>query len=821
MTVAVGPPVSAAAVRPTWAAMQGRKDKGSGGMGNVLRVLRNDRGFLKERLRPLSNALGNLLWLRNLENPRAQDVRRPPAEWPKISHPPGLSGLDLMMADFEALKVYANHLQDTCKVLFVPLPEIYDPEKVELYFSCRPHILAFRITEVFLSFVSATIKLQASKISNLNKHRANLNDGFDGSQYHIGQIVKESLLNLGPTFVKVGQSLSTRPDIIGSDISKALSELHDKVPPFPRTVAMKIIEDELGSPVERIFSYISEEPVAAASFGQVYRGCTLDGSVVAVKVQRPNLLHAVARDIYILRLGLALLRKIAKRKSDLCLYADELGKGLVGELDYTREAANATEFMEVHSQYSFMLVPKVFMKLTSKRVLTMEWLNGKNPNELLVQSKELVQENGQYLETQALDTKVQLLDLVNKGVDATLIQLLDTGLLHADPHPGNLCYTPDGHIGFLDFGLLCRMEKKHQLAMLASIVHISNGDWNALVYDLMEMDIVRPETNLRRVTMDLEEALGEVVFVNGIPDIKFSRVLGKIWSVALKYQFRMPPYFTLVLRSLASFEGLAVAADRNFKTFQAAYNYVARKLLYDNSAATRKVLYSVVFNKRRELQWQRILLFLRLGNVRSFSHGQSVREDVFETANLILRLLSSKDGAVFRRILMIADSTSLARAFISKDTIFFRKNLSVALADVFFQWMLKTIRGSEALGQYDQHTIEASKQKETKLGLSTVLSVPLLQAVVVDRRLKVIYYKKLNDVRRDPILMLKVCWSFSTIFTTAAALGLNTQLTGSNSSRKQKSFIRLCLICLISLRKATTNEDLNLMAEGPDLLHKA
>lgn len=242
----------------------------------------------------------------------------------------------------------------------------------------------------------------------------------------------------------------------------------------------------------------------------------------------------------------------------------------------------------------------------------------------------------------------------------------------------------------------------------------------------------------------------------------------------------MPPYFTLVLRSLASFEGLALAADRNFKTFQAAYNYVARKLIYDNSAATKKILYSVVFNKRRELQWQRILLFLRLGNVRSSSYGQSVREDVFETANLILRLLSSKDGAVFRRILMIADSTSLARAFISKEAIIFRKNLSAALADVFFQWMLKAIRGNGALGQcdqqYDEHTFAASKQKETMLGLSSVLSVPLLQAAVVDRRLKVIYYKKLNDVRRDPILMLKVCWSFSTIFMTAAALALNSFL---------------------------------------------
>lgn len=126
------------------------------------------------------------------------------------------------------------------------------------------------------------------------------------------------------------------------------------------------------------------------------------------------------------------------------------------------------------------------------------------------------------------------------------------------------------------------------------------------------------------------------------------------------------------------------------------------------------------------------------------------------------------------------DSTSLARAFISKEAIIFRKKLSAALADVFFQWMLKAIRGNGALGQcdqqYDEHTFAASKQKETMLGLSSVLSVPLLQAVVADRRLKVIYYKKLNDVRRDPILMLKVCWSFSTIFMTAAALALNSFL---------------------------------------------
>lgn len=145
----------------------------------------------------------------------------------------------------------------------------------------------------------------------------------------------------------VGQSLSTRPDIIGPEISKALSELHDQIPPFSRAVAMKIIEEELGSPVESFFCYISKEPVAAASFGQVYRGTTVDGFTVAVKVQRPDLLHLVVRDIYILRLALGLLHKIAKRKGDPRLYADELGKGLVGELDYTLEAANASEFQVI------------------------------------------------------------------------------------------------------------------------------------------------------------------------------------------------------------------------------------------------------------------------------------------------------------------------------------------------------------------------------------------------------------------------------------------------------------------------------------------
>ncbi|KAL2526449.1 Protein kinase superfamily protein [Abeliophyllum distichum] len=622
------------------------------------------------------------------------------------------------------------------------------------------------------AFASAAIKFQISSILSATDKDADENV----LKYHFGTLLKETMLNLGPTFIKVGQSLSTRPDIIGSETSKALSELHDQVPPFPRAEAMKIVEEELGSPVEKFFSYVSEEPVAAASFGQVYKGSTCDGFEVAVKVQRPNLHHVVVRDIYILRIGLGLLQKILKRKSDLRLYADELGKGLVGELDYNLEAANTSEFMEVHSRFPFIHVPKVFQHLSKKRVLTMEWMVGESPSDLLLKSSE--------------ESKAKLLDLVKKGVDATLIQLLETGLLHADPHPGNLRYTPSGQIGFLDFGLLCRMEKKHQFAMLASILHIVNGDWAALVHDLTEMDVVRPGTNIRLVTMDLEDALGEVEFNNGIPDVKFSRVLGKIWSVAIKYHFRMPPYYTLVLRSLASLEGLAVAADPTFKTFEAAYPFVVQKLLIDNSAASRRILHSVVLNRRKEFQWQKLALFLRIGATwkglrsltqssaqASFDQSANAVPQGVDVANLVLKLLPSENGAVLRRLLMTADGASLIRAVVSTEASFFRQQICMVVADILYQWMSEALGKGVHITQFSSQVVVAHTAKNTQIGPSMITaSKGDYQSFLSDRRLKIILLKALDSARKDPVLMLRFCWSSLVIFIKATALACHRVL---------------------------------------------
>ncbi|KAJ6432842.1 hypothetical protein OIU84_019967 [Salix udensis] len=727
------------------------------------------------RIPQVSKTLDDILWLRNLEDHNSPPIE--PQSWPQPSYP-GLTGLDLLMADLKALESYASYFYCLSKIWSKPLPEAYDPQQVSDYFNCRPHLVAFRLLEVFTAFATATIRIRATGMRKLLRSSPDEDVNGNISEYDLGMVLKETMLNLGPTFIKVGQSLSTRPDIIGSEITKALSGLHDQIPPFPRTLAMKIVEEELGSPVESFFSYVSEEPVAAASFGQVYRGSTHDGRIVALKVQRPNLYHVVVRDIYILRLGLGLLQKIAKRKSDLRLYADELGKGLVGELDYSIEAANASKFLDAHSSFSFMYAPKIFPDLSRKRVLTMEWVVGDSPTDLLSLST-----SSTCSERQKLEAKRRLLDLVSKGIEASLVQLLETGLLHADPHPGNLRYISSGQIGFLDFGLLCQMEKKHRFAMLAAIVHIVNGDWASLMHSLIDMDVVKPGTNIRRITMELENSLGEVEFKDGIPDVKFSRVLGKILSVAIKNHFRMPPYFTLVLRSLASLEGLAVAADPNFKTFEAAYPYVVQKLLTENSAETRKILHLVVLNKQKEFRWERLALFLRVGSTRktfnrviasknesSLDYLPNRFSGVFDTAYLVLRLLPSRDGIVLRKLLMTANGASLIRAMVSKEAIFVRQQLCRVIADVLYQWMTQTFGRGIIATQYSSQVRWTSEADNRELSPSSRLSVPVYdyESIFRDRRLKVIFSRILDSARKDPALMLKFYWTAFAMVVTGS-----------------------------------------------------
>ncbi|CAN4112874.1 unnamed protein product [Withania somnifera] len=273
------------------------------------------------------------------------------------------------------------------------------------------------------------------------------------------------------------------------------------------------------------------------------------------------------------------------------------------------------------------------------------------------------------------------------------------------------------------------------------------------------------------------------------------QVLSKIVSVAFKYHFRMPPYFILLLRSLASLEGLAVAGDPNFKTFEAAIPYVVRKLFSDNSFASRKILHSVVLNRKKEFQWQKLALFLRVGETRkglntimapnpqaslaylnsimvpnaqaSFAYSSDGAGGVFDVANLVLRILPSKDGIVLRRLLMTADGASLVRAFISKEAKFFRQHLCRIVADILYQWMFEAL-GSNIIGSQ----VQLTGAPNVMLGSSSeIFSQDYdCKSIVRDRRLKLILFKVLDSARKSPVLMMRFLCSSCLIFIKASAL---------------------------------------------------
>ncbi|CAI5954655.1 unnamed protein product [Closterium sp. NIES-65] len=885
----------------------------------------------------------------------------------------------------------------------VPLQYEYDPADVAHYFNRRPHIVLLRTLKISVLLAATWVQVARDTGAIRAREAGGVSAGDEriaAIRQHSALKLKRTLLRLGPTFIKVAQSLSARPDVVGPDTAKVLAELQDRLPAFPSEDAMAVIERELGRPAAALFPLLSPTPVAAASFGQVYKGRTRDGMRVAVKVQRPRVLFLVARDIHILRmlrfhhsfscsfpncmlspvtpfgrhlahlpgafsLSLPLLssssappaagseagggdkhgpgsiggrvREGAVWRAGLppgsqqrhalrcqfcslllplssmfarllaCLLsalADEFGRGLYGELDYRHEATNATLFavratllpfmlaclcacvlvclhtcpsptpcihctmlMKAHAHLPGITVPAIRSDLTSRRVLTMEWVEGERTSDLLAQAQpspsafnplppitplprvslachccadplqkahahlpgitvpairsdltsrrvltmEWVEgERTSDLLAQAQGVlgaaggeearqraKQKLLRMVGIGVESSLEQLLVTGVLHADPHPGNLLLTPQGQVAYLDFdllcrmerqhqeamfaqvfawghlsglwaavsygaaalvlqiffhlllpplassltstlssyldfGLLCRMERQHQQAMLAAVAHLVNGEWSMLAADLAAMDVLKPTTDRRALTMALEEAFGRGrqrgAASGGAPTMQFGQVTSELWRMALRFRFRLPPYYTLVLRSLASLEeqpstspvhmpipaGIGVAVDPSFRVFASAYPYVVRRLLTDSSPSSRHVLRQLVQTREGKLRWERFASFAAsstqaqrdlvaslampslqspipgmppmpgaspLSSSSAATAGAASPRATPSPAALVMDVLLSRHAASARRVILESDMRALAEAFVSPEAEVARDKLARVVAD--------------------------------------------------------------------------------------------------------------------------------------------
>uniref|UniRef100_A0A1J3H1J1 Putative aarF domain-containing protein kinase, chloroplastic n=1 Tax=Noccaea caerulescens TaxID=107243 RepID=A0A1J3H1J1_NOCCA len=383
--------------------------------------------------------------------------------------------------------------------------------------------------------------------------------------------LRKLLVELGPAYVKIAQAVSSRPDLIPPSYLDELSLLQDQITPFSTEVAFSMIEDELGLPIDEIFSEISPEPVAAASLGQVYKArLRRTGDVVAVKVQRPGVRAAIALDTLILRHIAGLIKKAGRFNSDLQAVVDEWATSLFKEMDYLKEAQNGILFRKLYGSIKDVLVPKMYTEYSTSKVLVMEWVEG----------QKLAEVNDLYL--------------VEVGVYCSFNQLLEYGFYHADPHPGNFLRTYDGQLAYLDFGMMGDFRPELRDGFMEACLHLVNRDFKALAKDFVTLGLLPPTAEKGAVTKALTDVFQGAIS-RGVRNISFGDLLGDLGITMYKFKFRIPPYFSLVIRSLAVLEGIAIGISPNYKVLGSTYPWIARKILTDSSPQLKSSLQNLLY----------------------------------------------------------------------------------------------------------------------------------------------------------------------------------------------------------------------------------
>ncbi|MEO3705692.1 ABC1 kinase family protein [Trichormus azollae] len=497
----------------------------------------------------------------------------------------------------------------------------YNPDVIARYYRYRPWLAWGRLLRIILSCASFILSLKWDEWQN----QVEQNQGKRATQ------LRELLTHLGPTFIKVGQALSTRPDLIRKDFLVELVKLQDQLPPFDYKLAQHIIETELEQSTDEIFSELSPQPVAAASLGQVYRGRLISGEEVAVKVQRPNLRLVITRDLYLMRWAASWLTPWLPLNlgHDLTLIVDEFGTKLFEEIDYINEGRNAEKFATNFRNDPQVKVPSIYWRYSSTRVLTLEWINGFKLTDT------------QSIRQAGLDPET----IIQIGVTSGLQQLLEHGFFHADPHPGNLFAVTDGRIAYIDFGMMDQLEETTKETLVDALVHLVNKDYTDLAEDFVKLGFLSPATNITPVVPALEAVLGNAIGKN-VKDFNFKTITDEFSELMYEYPFRVPAKFALIIRSLVTQEGIALSLNPNFKIVEIGYPYIARRLLTGESLALRRRLLNVLF-KDSKFQWQ------RLENLISIARTD-VEFDVLPTAKMGLQFLLSEEGKFLRRQLVLA-----------------------------------------------------------------------------------------------------------------------------------------------------------------------
>lgn len=377
-----------------------------------------------------------------------------------------------------------------------------------------------------------------------------------------GERIRLFLEELGPTFVKLGQIASTRSDLIPQDIIKELEKLQDQVGQIPYTEIQEIIEKELGEPIHAIFKDFNQEPLAAASIGQVHHAVLQSGEEVAVKVQRPNIEKKIHTDLEILMnfATLAETRLEWANQYKITEIIEEFKASILAELDYTLEGRNAHKIaMNFKNDKEGVKVPDVYWNFTTERVLTMEFVKGIKLDE----NVQLIQEGYQ--------PKV----IAEKLIHNLFEQILLDGFFHADPHPGNVMVLPEHQLLFMDFGMVGRLTPLMKEHLTDMIIALARQNTHAIVKAIYRMGVVPDEVNDDMMRGDIEE-LRDKYYDVPFSQVSLGEAVNDLFGVASKHQIRIPADLSLVGKALITLEGTVERLDPDISIVKIAQPFGKR-----------------------------------------------------------------------------------------------------------------------------------------------------------------------------------------------------------------------------------------------------
>ena len=378
--------------------------------------------------------------------------------------------------------------------------------------------------------------------------------------FSIEKRLRLTLERLGPTFIKFGQVLSVRPDLIPKSYTKELEKLQDSVPAFSYDIVKEQIRKELGKDVNEIFSSFEKNPIASASISQVHKAALKGGKKVAVKIQRPDVKKIMETDIeimfYVAKLLEARIPKI--RKFSPVQIIEEFSKWTEKELDFKREAMNAKIFAKNFSKSKTVRIPEIYSDLTSGKILTMDFIDG-----IELHNIEEIKRK-----------KINLIPLLNNGFDAVLTQVFVHGFFHADPHPGNILITKDKKIAFVDFGIVGHFDEELKAKSIDLFYGIISNNPETIVTTLADLSRVEIEDGdeLKYEISDLLEPLQS----SDITNVRVSRILEEILELALNHGIKTPMAFVLFGKTIITLEGIALEYDPAFNIVESSRPFIEK-----------------------------------------------------------------------------------------------------------------------------------------------------------------------------------------------------------------------------------------------------